>query len=285
MNLNMVRPKTETEDLLLSFTINCETPVQQTHRKPEETLEFKMIKSRETFHFKQSIHLKGDWMLGLVDLEVYNSFINITKENNNLELYTDTFDEFSFLELINELEEILNIPYITADHLEDEILAPRIAETFWKLRSDKSTHDGYIKLLMGYARSPFRDFVSYLRIVVGLEEDNIRLILKQNNEKFVTYDFDPGNYTIEDNQKSVYPLGDHEGNLQVEYDDLNKKVKFILTRFGSTFGTLRFDKKSFFHTLLGYPVYWDYKPTNAFNADAPGVYTIHKINIKFKYNR
>ena len=129
---------------------------------------------------------------------------------------------------------------------------------------------------MGYARSPIRDFESYLRIVVGLDEDDIQLILKQYNEKFVTYELEPGKYTIEDLQKSVYPLGDHEGTLQIEYDDLNKKTKLILKRFGSTFGTLRFDKKSFFHTILGFTPNWDYKPTNAIFADAPGVYTSDK---------
>ena len=277
MNLNMIRPKTETEDLLLSITKNCQTLVQQTHRKPEETLEFKMLKPRETFHFNPPIYTKGDWMLGLIDLEVYNSIFNITKENNKFELYTDTFDEFSFEELKDEVEEILNIPEITDDHLEDETLAPRIAETFWKLRSDKSKHDGYTILLKGYASSQFRDFESYLRIIVGLEEHDIQLILKQYNEKLVSYELDPGNYTIEDIQKAVYPLGDHEGTLKIEYDDLNKKVKLILTRFGETFGTLRLDKKSFFHTLLGFTPYWDYKPTNAIHADAPGVYTSDKI--------
>ena len=234
MNLNMIQPKNETENLLISITKNCETLVQQTHRKPEETLEFKMIKSRETFHFNQPIQTKGDWMLGLIDLEVYSSIFNITKENNKFELYTDTFDEFSFEELKDEIEEILNIPEITDDVLEDDILAPRIAETYRKLRSDKSSHDGYIILLMGYGRSQFRDFESYLRIAIDLEEENIRLILKQYNEKFITYELDPGNYTIEDLKKAVYPLGDHEGTLQIEYDDLNKKVKLILTRFGES---------------------------------------------------
>ena len=171
---------------------------------------------------------------------------NITKQNNKFELYTDTFDEFSFEELKDELEEILNIPNITDSHLEDETLAPLIAETYRKLRSDKSSHDGYIILLMGYGRSPFGDFESYLRIVIRLEEDNIQLILKQYKEKFVTYELDPGNYTIEDIQEAVYPLGDHENTLQIKYDDLNKIVYLILTRFGSTFGNLRFDKKSFF---------------------------------------
>ena len=56
----MIRPKNETEDLLLSITKNCEMLTEQTHRKAEETLEFKMIKSRETFHFKPPIQIRGD---------------------------------------------------------------------------------------------------------------------------------------------------------------------------------------------------------------------------------
>ena len=138
----MIRLKSEIEDLLLSITKNCEKLVEQTHRKPEETLKFKVLKPRETFHFNPPIHTKGEWMLGLIDLEVYNSIFNITKENNKFELYTDTFDEFSFEELKDELEEILNTPNITDDHLEDETLAPRIAETYRKLRLDKSSHNG-----------------------------------------------------------------------------------------------------------------------------------------------
>ena len=74
MNLNMIRPKNEIEHSLLSITKNCEKLVEETHKEPEETLEFKMIKPRETFHFNPPIHIKGDWMIGLVDLEVYNSF-------------------------------------------------------------------------------------------------------------------------------------------------------------------------------------------------------------------
>ena len=72
-------------------------------------------------------------------------------------------------------------------------------------------------------------------------------------------------------------MGDHEKTLQIEYDDLNKKTKLILTRFGSTFGTLRFDEKSVFITFLGFTPLWDYKPTNAIHADSPGVLTSDKI--------
>ena len=92
----MIRPKNETEDLLLSITKNCETLIEQTHRKAEETLEFKMNKSRKTFHFKPPIQVKGDWMLGLINLEVYNSIFNITEENNKFDIYRAKDDKFGF---------------------------------------------------------------------------------------------------------------------------------------------------------------------------------------------
>ena len=87
MNLNKIRPKNETEDLLLSITKNCQTIIEQTHRKSEETLEFKLIKGRETLHFHPPIQVKGDCMIGLPDLEVYNSSFIKTEQNNKFELY------------------------------------------------------------------------------------------------------------------------------------------------------------------------------------------------------
>ena len=129
MNLNMIRPKNETEDLLLSVTKICETLIKQTHTKPQETLEFKKIKSRETFHFSPPVEVKEDWMIGLTSLEVYNSIYNITKTINKFELYTDTFDDFSFTELKDELEEIFNNSDTTPYHLQHEIIGPRSIQT------------------------------------------------------------------------------------------------------------------------------------------------------------
>ena len=110
----------------------------------------------------------------------------------------------------------------------------------------KSSTDGYFILLMGYARSPIRVFESYLRIRAGLDEDYIHLILKQINSKIFTYQIVPGVYSIEDISGAVYKLGDHEGTLQIEYDDISMKTQPILTRFGRTFETLRFYEKSLF---------------------------------------
>ena len=131
----MIQPKNETDCLLLSITKNCEALVEQTHRKAEENLEFKMIKSREIFHFTPLIQIKGDWMIGLTDLEVYKSVFNLNHTNNKFEIYTDTFDDFSFDELKDEPEEILNISKTTEVHLEDETIGPRIIKSYVKLRS------------------------------------------------------------------------------------------------------------------------------------------------------
>ena len=76
MNLDMVRPKNEIEDLLLSITKICETLIHQTHTKRQETLEFKLTKPKKTFSLKPSVYLDldSDWMFGLTSLEVYKSF-------------------------------------------------------------------------------------------------------------------------------------------------------------------------------------------------------------------
>ena len=194
MNLNKIRPKNETEDLLLSTTKNSETFIKQTHRKADETLEIKIVKSREPFHFNPPIQIKRSWMIGSPCLELYNSFFNKLEENTKLEIFTDNFDEFSFEKLKDELEEIFSISDITPYHLQHEKIGPRIIQAYRKLGSEKSSTDGYIILSMGYARSPFRDFESYLGIVICLNEDDIQLILKQYNSNFVTYELDPGIY-------------------------------------------------------------------------------------------
>ena len=59
---------------------------------------------------------------------------------------------------------------IKSRYLQHDIKEPRIIKTYKKLKSEKSSADGYLILVMGYARSPYRDFESYLRIFVVLDE-------------------------------------------------------------------------------------------------------------------
>ena len=82
---------------------------------------------------------------------------------------------------------------------------------------------------MGYARSPFRDIESHLRIVVGLDEDDSQLILKQYNSNFVTYEISPGIYTINDFAEAVYTMVDQKRTLQLKYDGVIIKTKHFKT--------------------------------------------------------
>ena len=50
------------------------------HTRPKETLEFQMIKSRETFHFNPTNQIEWAWMLGLLKLVVYNCIFIITEK-------------------------------------------------------------------------------------------------------------------------------------------------------------------------------------------------------------
>ena len=138
MNLNKAQPKNETEDLLPMFE-NCKMLINQTHTRAQETLEFKLTKSRETFSIEPLVNLGVDsnWMIGSTSLELYNCIFNITEYNNKFELYTDTFDEFSFLEIKDELVEILDISKITSEHLQDDKIEPRINSRFRKLETEK----------------------------------------------------------------------------------------------------------------------------------------------------
>ena len=162
----MIRPKNETEDLLLSITKNCETLIEQTHRKAEETLEFKMIKPRETFHFKIPFQVKGDWMLGLVDLEVYNSIFNITEENNKFKLYKFPDEKaggISYTKVRDEIEKDLGIEDITATDLQDEIIGPIIIEEYNEQVTKRMKDEQYMNILAIYNSSVFQDFESFLR--------------------------------------------------------------------------------------------------------------------------
>ena len=113
-----------------------------------------------------------------------------------------------------------------------------------KIRSEKSSTDAYPILLTNYASSPLRDFEIYLRFIVGLDEDDIQLILKQYNSKIVTYELPASIYLNKDTSQFVYTIGRHKGALRIEYDDVSMETELIL----SNFVLLRFNENSFLNT-------------------------------------
>ena len=80
----------------------------------------------------------------------------------------------------------------TTFHLQHEKIDPRSFQAYKNLRLENSNTDGYIILNMGYGRSLFQNFESYLRIVVDLDEADIQKIFKENNSVFVKSEIPPG---------------------------------------------------------------------------------------------
>ena len=75
------------ESLLLSIQKYTLDIVENTLSKPQETLEFKMIKQKESFSFDIPLELPEKWMMGVTSLEVYNTVYHITEKNNKLEIH------------------------------------------------------------------------------------------------------------------------------------------------------------------------------------------------------
>ena len=72
---------------LLTHLLPKEVKVDISMYSNSQTLKFKRTKPRETFHFNPPISIEGSWLIGLASLEVYNSFLILTEENNKFELY------------------------------------------------------------------------------------------------------------------------------------------------------------------------------------------------------
>ena len=235
MNLNMIRPKNETENQLLTITKNCETLIEQTHRKAEETLEFKMNKSRETFHFKPPIQIKGDWMIGLTDLEVYNSIFNITEENNKFELYKFPDEKaggVTYEKVRDEIEKDLDIEDITAEDLQDDIIGLLIIEEYNEQVTKRMNDEQYMNIIAIYTRSVFQDFESFLRTQIDLVEDDIKLVLDEYNSNFVTYELVPGIYSYRDMAEALYYILQSEypssgSEILIRLDDIHLKCDAI----------------------------------------------------------
>ena len=130
----------------MSITKNSQTLIEQTHRKAEKTLEFKLTKPREIFHFKPPIQGKEDWMIGLTSLEVDNCIFNITGGNNKFELYKfpdEKIGGISYEKVRDEIEKDLDFSDITDANLQDEIIGPIIIDEY-RGQVTKRMKDGWI---------------------------------------------------------------------------------------------------------------------------------------------
>ena len=99
-------------EFLLLIKKHTDTLIEQTKAKPQETLEFKMNKQRQTFSFNPAINLdeEGKWLMAVSLFNCPNSVFNITNENSSFSIiipghYKTEFAE-KVIEDLNELYEL-----------------------------------------------------------------------------------------------------------------------------------------------------------------------------------
>ena len=225
-------------------------------------------------------------MLGLIDLEVYNSIFNITKENNKFELYKFPDEKsggISYIKVRDEIERDLGISDITATDLQDDIIGPIIIDEYREQVTKRMKDDQYMKILAIYNSSVFQDFESFLRTQIDLVQDDIKLVLDEYNSSFITYELDPGIYTFKDISKALFNFLQSEypgpsNVIDIEYGDITMKTKLVVK---SGIIAIRFDGKSFFSTVLGFTPGWDYKHyKNYTSQNVINLGSTNKIHLK-----
>ena len=204
-------------------------------------MKFNLTKSSETFFLNPPIQIKGDWMIGLTSLEIYNSIFNITEQNNNFEFYNFPDSKnggVSYDKVRDEIETDFDISEITATNLQDEKIGPIIIEEYREQVSKRMKNDEYLRILAIYNSSIFQDFESFHRTEVDLVQDDIRLVLDEYNSKFITSELERGIYTFKDISEAFLRIlqPEHEGFLNaidIELDDITMKTKMVVrTRTG-----------------------------------------------------
>ena len=245
-----------------------------------------MTKPREIIHFTPPIQTKEDWVLGLVNLEVYNSIFNITDENNKFDLYKFPDEKaggISYIKIRDEIEKDLDIKDNTATVLEDDIIGPIIIEEYKKQVSTRMKDGQYMNILSNYTSCVFQDFESFLRTQIDLIEDDVKLVLDEYNSSFITYEISPGIYTFKDISEALFNILQSEypvpsNTIVIEFDDITRKTKLVVN---SGIIAIRFDEKSFFSTILGFTPGWDYKDYNKYvSQKIVNLSNTNKIHLK-----
>ena len=99
-------------ELLLLIKKHADTLIEQTKTKPQESLEFKMIKPMQTFSFNPPINLveESKWLMVLSLFDCTNSVYNITNENNSFSIIIPVHYETESAEkIINDLNKLIEL--------------------------------------------------------------------------------------------------------------------------------------------------------------------------------
>ena len=236
-------------ELLLLIKKRTDTLVEQTKTKPQETLEIKMNKQRQTFSFSPPINLieEGKWLLAVSYFECTNSVFNIIDDNNSFSIIIAGHYKTEFAEkIIDELNRLLELRTLELHVIEvrkrGNII--KIEDKEYKL-SDFDNQK--IEILQELKNVKYNDLAD-LEYRMQLTYDDIIdvLDLKYISTKRIGFSLDPSIYEIVDLKNTLKHILPDNVKVNITIDDIRLKSNLKINQ------TLIFTEKSFFYTILGF---------------------------------
>ena len=223
--------------------------IEQTKTKPQETLEFKMNKQRQTFSFNPPINLleEDKWLLAVSSFEFTNFVFNITNENNSFSIiipghYQNKSDE----KTINDLNKLLELKSLElhVDEVKKRGNKIKIADKEYKLSDFDTQKNVIIEELKNAKYNDLEDLVHRMR----LSYDEIMVILDLNYipTKRTGYSLNPGIYEVFDLNNTLKHNLPNNVKVNITIDDIRLKSNL------KTNQTLIFTERSLFYTILGF---------------------------------
>ena len=223
--------------------------IEQTKTKPQETLEFKMNKQRQTFSFNPPINLieEGKWLLAISSIECTNSVFNITNEINSFSIiipghYQNKTDEKT-IDNLNKLLELKSLE-LHVEEVKKRGNKIKIADKEYKLSDFDSQKNEIIEELKNVKYNDLEDLVYRMRL--SYYEIMDILDLKYIPTKRTGYSLNPGIYEVIDLNNTLKHILPDSVKVNITIDDIRLKSNL------KTNQTLIFTERSFFYTILGF---------------------------------
>ena len=213
-------------ELLLLIKKHTDTLIEQTKTKPQETLEFKMNKQRQTFSFNPAINLveEDKWLLAVSSFECTNSVFNITDDNNSFSIIIPAHWESEFADKIfDELNRLLKLE--TLDLHVNEVRKRgniiKIGDKEYKL----SDFDNQKYEIPEELKNVKYNDIAYLVYRIQLTYDEIIdvLDLKYISTKRTGFSLDPGIYEIIDLNNALKYIIPDNVEINIKIDDIRLK--------------------------------------------------------------
>ena len=236
-------------ELLLLIKKHTDMLIEQTKTRPQETLDFKITRSKQTFSFNPPINLveEDKWLMGVSLFDCTNSVYNITNKNNSFSITIPGHWETKSAEkTINELNKLLELRSQNGIELHVE----QVRKKGLILMDDYSLSSiGMFKneILEELKKVEYND-LEYLVYRFKLTYDEIIdvLDLKYIPTKRIGYSIEPNIYNVTDLNKTLKNILPNNVKIDINIDERKYKTDLKINQ------TLIFTNKSFFYTILGF---------------------------------